>query len=109
MTGKLTKTDRALLSAAARDLRSAPQVLGPARADALRSRPFSAKYPGICPRCQGRIALGDEVRYDVDYFDPVHTACREASARAEPRRQSARSQASPICKHCWTEHAGECF
>jgi hypothetical protein len=106
---KMSRADRSILNAAMKDLRDAPAVLGPARADALRSRPFSAKYASLCPRCRNHIAIGDEIRYDADYHEPVHEGCRETSARAEPRLESVRPQAGPICKHCWTEHAGECF
>ena len=78
---RLSRSDRALLNAAIRDLRHAPRVLGYGRADSLRSAPFSARCRGVCPRCRKRIDIGDDIRYHNDFADPVHVGCREPSAR----------------------------
>lgn len=106
---KLSRADRAVLNAARRDLRDAPQLIGLGRADSLRSAPFSAKYVGVCPRCGNRIARGDDIRYHADYPTPVHVGCREARARTTPRTKSIRPKANPVCPRCWTEHAGDCL
>ena len=109
---RLSRSDRALLNAATRDLRHAPKVLGYGRADSLRSAPFSARYRGVCPRCRKRIDVGDDIRYHTDFADPVHVGCREPSARTEPRPtkpKPAPRKENPVCPSCWTQHAGQCW
>lgn len=105
----ISNSDRLLLAAARRDLRYAPRILGSGRADSLRSAPFSAKYPGVCPRCHKRIAVSNEIRYHADHPTPVHVGCREAGVLVEPRTKPIRPKANPVCPRCWTEHAGDCL
>ena len=109
---RLSRSDRALLNAAGRDLRDAPKILGHGRADSLRGAPFSARYRCLCPRCRERIAIGDDIRYHTDFADPVHVGCREPSARTEPgptKPKPALLKENPVCPSCWTQHAGQCW
>jgi hypothetical protein len=109
---RLSKSDQVLLSAAIRDLRHAPKVLGHGRADSLRSAPFSARYRSVCPRCRKRIDVGDDIRYHNHFSDPVHVGCREPSARTGlgPRKpKPAPRKENPVCPGCRTQHAGECL
>jgi hypothetical protein len=108
----LSRSDRTLLTAARRDLRDAPKVLGYGRADALRRAPFRARYRGVCLRCRKRIDVGDDIRYHDGFTDPVHVGCREPSARIKPRPRKpkpARLKENPVCPSCWTQHAGQCW
>jgi hypothetical protein len=104
-----SRSDRALLlNAARRDLRHAPKVLGYGRADLLRSAPFRARYRGVCPRCRKRIDVGVDIRYHIDFADPVHVGCREPSASTEPgptKPKPTPRKEKPVCPGCWTQHA----
>jgi hypothetical protein len=96
----MSRSDRALLNAARRDLPDAPKVFGYGRADLLRSAPFRARYRGVCPRCRKRIDIGDDVRYHDDFTDPVHVGCREPSARTESgptKPKPALLKEIPVC------------
>jgi len=109
---RLSRSDRALLNAAIRDLRYAPKTLGHGRADSLRSAPFGAQYRGVCPRCRKRIDIGDDIRYHNDFPDPIHVRCREPSARTDPgptKLKPAPLKENPVCPSCWTQHAGQCW
>ena len=109
---RLSRSDRALLNAARRDLRDAPKVLGHGRADSLRSAPFRARYRGVCPRCCKRIEVGDDIRYHDDFAYPVHVGCREPSARPGPRPKNPKPaplKENLVCPSCWTQHAGQCW
>jgi len=109
---RLSRSDRALLTAATRDLRDAPTVLGHGRADSLRSAPFIAQYCGVCPRCHKRIDIGDDIRYHNDFADPVHLGCREPGARTESgptNLKPAPMKENPVCPSCWSQHAGPCW
>jgi hypothetical protein len=109
---RLSRSDRTLLNAAIRDLRNAPKVLGHGRADSLRSAAFSARYRSACPRCRKRIAIGDDIRFQDDFADPVHDRCREPSARPESgptKTKPALVNENPACPSCWTQHAGQCW
>jgi hypothetical protein len=81
---RLSRSDRALLNAARRDLRQAPKVLGQGRADSICSAPFSARYRSVCPRCRKRIDIGNDIRYRDDFADPVHVGCRRLGVRTQP-------------------------
>src|SRR6476661_8685654 len=91
---RLSRSDRALLNAARKDLRDAPKILGYGRADALRSAPFRARYRGVCSRCRKRIDIGDDIRYHNDFADPVHVRCREPSTRTEPGTHVAETRSA---------------
>jgi hypothetical protein len=109
---RLSRSDRALLNAARRDLRDAPRVLGYGRADSLRSAPFRARYRSVCLRCRKRIDVGDDIRYHNDFAGPVHVGCREPRARPEPgptKPKPALVKENPVCPSCWTQHAGPCW
>jgi hypothetical protein len=109
---RLSRSDRALLNAAIRDLRHAPNVIGHGRGDSLRSAPFRARYRGVCPRCRTCIDIGNDIRYHTDFADPVHVGCREPSALAEPgptKPKPAPLKENPVCPSCWTQHAGQCW
>jgi hypothetical protein len=109
---RLSRSDRALVNAARRDLRGAPKILGHGRADSLRSAPFSAQYRGLCPRCRKRIDIGADIRYHHDFADPVHVGCREPTARSGPgptNPKPAPLKEIPVCASCWTQHAGQCW
>lgn len=109
MPKRMARSGRALLAAAARDLRHSPTVIGAGRASALCSAPFRTERRGMCPRCGNAIALGDYVRFLVDYEIPVHSRCRKSTARAGTKPKNQPRPEPPLCPRCWTYHAGECF
>lgn len=57
---------------------------------------FEARFRGRCGNCDGRIEVGDEVRYEYPDDELVHDRCPAESGPTE------------VCPDCWTIHAGEC-
>ena len=111
-------SDRELLASAWRDLSRAPATYS-GRSTAIRSAVFAAKFPSQCERCGSPISVGQDVRFHLDFSDPVHDGCNppRATARATgagaspPPRTAARVKARPPrpCPDCHLEHGGECW
>lgn len=59
---------------------------------------FSARYPGRCGACDGRIHVDDQVTYSDDEL--VHATC---NVPPNPRDDS-----TTVCRACWCIHKGEC-
>lgn len=62
------------------------------------SRPFEARFPGICEKCQEGFEKGEQVMYEDD--DLVH---------ADPDDCTSSGPEGVPCPECWMVHAGECF
>lgn len=63
------------------------------------SRPFEARFPGICETCQEGFEKGDQVMYEDD--DLVHADPDDCIV--------VRSTEGLPCIECFLVHAGECF
>ncbi|AGB21687.1 hypothetical protein Mycsm_01270 [Mycobacterium sp. JS623] len=75
---------------------------------------FRARYPGTCPRCEKRIAVGQEIHWVVQFGGYVHRGCKTKAPVLEggkPHIVTVRrvSMATNVCRDCNTEHAGECW
>ena len=63
------------------------------------SRPFEARFPGICEECQSGFEAGEQVRYEDDEL--VH---------ADPDDCVAITRSTEVpCKRCFLTHAGDGF
>lgn len=68
--------------------------------DQPSSRPFAAKYPGICAECGGEFEEGEQVAY---YFGKI------AHALPQDCTTSTRRPEKAPCSSCFLVHAGDCF
>jgi hypothetical protein len=98
-------TDKELLTSAWAQLRNKP------RADS--SGCFRARYPGECPRCEKRIAVGQEIHWVADFDGYVHFGCKpkpEVLEGGKPHTVTVRrfSTIPNVCRDCNIEHAGPC-
>lgn len=75
---------------------STPFVRGPSGP----SRPFEAKFPGICETCGDGFEQGDTVMYEDDAL--VHADLDDCVSH---QRYSSQKP----CPKCFLVHAGECF
>lgn len=64
------------------------------------SRPFTARFPGICETCGDGFEQGEQVMYDGD--DLVHADPDDCIAPITSRTEVS-------CKRCFVTHAGDCF
>lgn len=72
----------------------------PFQSTSKSSRPFEAKFPGVCENCGDGFEVGEEVMFEGS--DLVHANTGECS----------RFQERPVrkpCGKCFLVHAGECF
>ena len=67
------------------------------------TRPFEARYGGICENCGERITPGDLARYEDDQLVHAGDAC--------PRPAVGIRRTGAYCPNCWTEYAlsGSCL
>ncbi|NUO57253.1 MAG: hypothetical protein HOV78_11345 [Hamadaea sp.] len=63
------------------------------------SRKFEARYPGTCPACHERIAVGDDLVIS-DHYDgqAIHFECAGGQERRALRPRE-------VCPRCFTEKA----
>ena len=99
-------SDQQLLSSAWAQLRNKP------RSDS--SGCFRARYPGNCPRCEKRIAAGQEIHRHADFGGYVHFKCKpkpEVLEGGKPHTVTVRrfSTAPNVCRDCNIEHRGPCL
>lgn len=64
------------------------------------SRPFEARFPGICSACDAGFETGDLVRFDDDEL--VHANWDECFPASE-------KPGTKPCQKCFLVHAGDCF
>lgn len=64
------------------------------------SRPFEARFPGICENCGDGFETGDSIMYEGD--DLVH-------ADPDDCRPAPPVRAIAPCSSCFLVHAGDCF
>jgi hypothetical protein len=93
------------------------ELLAPARAQ-LRNKPkrdssgyFRASFPGECPRCEKRIAVGQEIHRVADFDGYVHFGCTPKPVVLEGGKAHIvtvrRFSTTPnVCRDCNTEHRG---
>jgi hypothetical protein len=55
------------------------------------ARILTAKFPGTCPACKGRIVRGTEIRHEGRGL-AYHTHCESTGAAPLPPRYSARTR-----------------
>ena len=65
------------------------------------SRPFEARFPGICESCQEGFEKGEMVMYEDDSL--VHADPDDCEAMPKHRRGEA------VCPECFMVHAGDCL
>jgi hypothetical protein len=97
-------TDQELLTSAWAQLRNKPKTDS--------SGCFRARYPGNCPRCEKRIAVGQEIHRVADYDGYVHFKCKPEvleGGKAHTVTVRGISKVPNICRQCNTEHAGPCW
>jgi hypothetical protein len=116
-TNKHSSSSRGRRSAS--DLRD-QELLASARAQ-LRNKPktdssgcFRARFPGECPRCAKRIAVGQEIHRVRGFDGYVHYKCKpkaEVLEGGKPHTVTVRrfSTTPNVCRDCNTEHAGPCW
>jgi hypothetical protein len=98
--------DQELLASAWRALHCRPRADG--------SGCFRARYSGSCPRCEKRIAVGQEIHWMAKFGGYVHRGCKTKAPVLEggqPHTVTVRrfSTAPNVCPDCNTEHAGPCW
>src|SRR4051794_28279209 len=94
-------SDQQLLASAWAQLRNKPKTDS--------SGCFRARYPGTCPRCEKRIAVGQEIHRHADFDGYVHLNCKpkpEVLEGGKPHIVTVRrfSAAPNVCRDCNTEH-----
>jgi hypothetical protein len=99
-------SDQELLASAWAQLRNKP------RADSTGC--FRARFPGKCPRCEKRVAVGQEIHRHPEFDGYVHLGCKrkpEVLEGGKPHSVTVRrfSTAPGVCRQCNTEHAGPCW
>src|SRR4029077_1581625 len=80
----------------------------------LRKAASGPRYPGTCPRCEKRIAVGQEIHRHADFDGYVHFGCKpkpEVLEGGKPHIVTVRrfSTTPNVCRDCNTEHAGPCW
>jgi hypothetical protein len=120
-----TKNKRTNKHSSSRGRRSASdlrdqELLASARAQ-LRNKPktdssgcFRARFPGECPRCEKRIAVGEEIHQHADFDGYVHFGCKPKPEVLEGGKAHIvtvrRFSTTPnVCRDCNTEHRGPCW
>ena len=98
--------DQELLASAWRELRNKPKTDS--------SGCFRARYPGNCPRCEKRIAVGQEIHRVRGFDGYVHYKCKpkaEVLEGGKPHTVTVRrfSTTPNVCRDCNTEHRGPCW
>lgn len=101
------------------EVANAPRVLM-GRSSETRSASYTAGYGGFCGRCERPILVGQDIRFHTDFDGPVHNGCRpprvtvsgtRAATSLSPRttKTVTATRQPPLCRDCYTEHAGECW
>lgn len=105
-------SDKDLLADAWRELNASPRVTTHGTASSARSRVFTARRRGLCPRCGRWIDRGDDIRYHADFAEPVHSGCRPPDLTVKKlvkTRDVTGSRQPPLCPDCHLHHAGPCW
>lgn len=116
MARRLSRSDRALLASAWREVSGHASVRGRSS-----SAPFQARYAGFCGRCGRAVETGQMIQFHRGFDDVVHIGCHapgvfvrtaEVVVSQQPGGGgdgSVVSRQPPLCDKCNLEHAGECW